>query len=624
MATAPLSLVRPPIPKGKSGRTDYADRYKQRMIQMREDMRHEAIQTLKSNPEYDRIQTYIDALEGRYYPRDFPRWRSQYVDNRMAEARTDSISYMTDLRPTLNISTKVKMFEAQTHIFSMLFGHEWKRLKMPLVLAQLQDHANFATGYLKIGGMMPGYLTIKACGMDSVLPIQRGDTLQKSRAVMYRSYRSLECLVQTYGQEYYKLLINKSTSAMYGTITSNQYTRPGHVSEYTWNSMSPAMRYHMGRGLKIDAAGPAADAAFPTYEFEEYWIDDPAINETNDTVRIQHPRLALDKHNYWYDVAPGQRLWPNKRLNIWVADVLLYDGPSPYWHGMYPFSDYTPDPVVWAPGGLSFYRPLLPMAISINRTGAAFEDVTEKVLRQTLITKESAVKDQNWQSFDPGRPGAKLKLTAMGDPTRDIRYGPTPEIPGYASQWEDKLHARFDRRRGSIDIQQLGKKKQVPGGDTVEAMRESLSAPFRLKSAFLEVCLEELAPMALANISQFFTVEQRIRYLGPDGVTWQDFDFAPGSLQPYGQPRNQHWRNFVVEVEPGSMLGSSKERKELKALAAFRSGVISLRELHRQTEIVDSEKILKEMAEEHQAGLGGAPAGRTPRMTRGQKNGKAV
>jgi hypothetical protein len=593
------------------------------MTQMREDLRHEAIQTLKSSPEYDRIPTYIDALEGRYYPRNFPDWRSRYVDNRLAEARTDSISYMTDLRPTLNISTKVKMFQAQTQIFHMLFGHEWKRLKMPLVLAQLQDHANFGTGFLKIGGMMPGYLTIKACGMDSVLPIQRGDTLQESRAVMYRTYRSLEWLVNTYGAEFLPLLRNKSTSAMYGTVTSNQYTRPGHVSEYTWNSMSPAMRHHMGRGLKIDAAGPASDAAFPTYEFEEYWIDDPAVNETKETVRIQHPRLSIEKHNYWYDVAPGQRLWPNKRLNIWAADVLLYDGPGPYWHGMYPFADYTPDPVVWAPGGLSYYRSLLPIAVSINRTGAAFEDVTERALNQALIVKDASVRDQNFQSFDPRRPGSKLKMTAMANVAQDLRYGPVPEIPGYASAWEDKLHSRFDRRRGSIDIQQLGKKRQAPSGDTLEQMREQMSSPFRLKSALLEQTIEGLAPMALANVSQFFSIEQRIRYLGPDGITWQDFDYSPGQLQPWSQPRSQHWRQFSIEVEPGSMLGSSKEKKEIRAMTAYKMGIISLKETHRQLEIINSAEILKEMAEEHQAGIGPG-GGRTPRLSTGQKKGKVV
>lgn len=623
MATAPLSLVRGPVRAGKSGRVDQADRYKNRMLQMREDLRHEAIQTLKSNPEYDRIQGYIDALEGRYYPRNYPTWRSQYVDNRMEEARTDSISYMTDLRPTINISTKVKQYEAQTKIFHMLFAHEWRRLKMPLVLAQLQDHANFGTGYLKVGAMLPGYSTIKACGMDSVLPIQRGDTLQESRAVMYRSYRSLEWLTQTYGKEYYPLLRNKSTSAMYGTITSNQYTRPGHVSEYTWNSMSPAMRYHMGRGLKIDAAGPATDAAFPTYEFEEYWIDDPAVNETSQTVRIQHPRLSTEKHNYWYDVSPGQRLWPNKRLTIWAADVLLYDGPGPYWHGLYPFADYTPNPVVWAPGGLSFYRNLMPIAMSINRVGAAFEDVTERVLGQSLIVKDASVRDQNWQSFDPRRPGSKLKMTAMANVAQDLRYGPVPEIPGYASQWEDKLHNRFDRRRGSLDIQALGKKKQVPGADAIEAMRENMTAPFRLKSALLECCLEDLGPMSLANFSQFFTIEQRIRYLGPDGITWQDYDFQPGELQPYTQPRAQHWRNFATEIEPGSMLGSSKDRTELKAMAAYRAGTISLAEFHRRVEIANSDQIMQEMLQEHEKGLGGGPSGRTPRTSRAQRTGKA-
>ena len=87
---------------------------------------------------------------------------------------------------------------------------------------------------------------------------------------------------------------------------------------------------------------------FPTCRLEEFWIADPAVNETNERILIRNPNLPLESHNYWYWVDPGQPLWPRKRLVIFAGEqLLMYDGPSPYWHGQYPFGELILDPVVW-------------------------------------------------------------------------------------------------------------------------------------------------------------------------------------------------------------------------------------------------------------------------------------
>ena len=101
--------------------------------------------------------------------------------------------------------------------------------------------------------------------------------------------------------------------------TSNAYNRPAHLSDYSWNSMSPAMQYHLGKKMHRppSTVGPRS---FPVIKLEEHWVDDPTINDFNQTVIVKDPYLPLDAHNYWYEVPPGQPLFPFKRLIVWAGD----------------------------------------------------------------------------------------------------------------------------------------------------------------------------------------------------------------------------------------------------------------------------------------------------------------
>ena len=69
------------------------------------------------------------------------------------------------------------------------------------------------------------------------------------------------------------------------------------------------------------------------------------------------------------------------------------------------------------------------------------------------------------------------------------------------------------------------------------------------------------ASQAVSNVIQFWTREQRMTLLGANGLTRTDFGFRPGSLAPFGQPQEDHWKNFDVEIMPGSMHGSSREQE---------------------------------------------------------------
>ena len=617
---AVFQIPRGPLYVGKAEQADLSDDYTKSMLMWRDAAREEAVDTLNMNPEYQEVQAYIDVLEGRQWAANRPKYRSRLFDNRLFDMRLSTISLLTDIRPTIDVSASVEAYKHQAEIAEKIILAEWTRQQLDIRLADVVDHAMFGTGYWKLGAMMPGRLTVVACGMDSVLPIQPGPTLQESSAIMYRTYKPVQWFRNIWGHKA-DGLEKESTSASW-TNSSNDYVRPGHIPEYTWNALSPAMRYHLGiRSLRRTPHG--SQDQFPVIELEEYWVDDPEINESSEDVLVQDPDIPLSQHNYWYRVGSNERLWPRKRHIVFAGDRIMHDGPSPYWHGLYPFANLMLMPVVWAPSGLSKYRNQLPINQAINHIGAGINDVIERVIRPQMISKDGVVRDATWNKFFADMPGGKLKLNANAQVGQDVRYMDPPVIPSYTQQHlGGYLIPTFNQRAGTMDMSALTKKKQVPGADSIEQMRDSMTAPFRMESRYVESFLIQAGIQAISNIFQYYTWDQRMRMLGADGQTWEDFDYDPRSMVPSSQPKEDHWKLFSILIKQGSLHGASKDREKMMAIQLAKMNKISLRELYRRLEVANGDQIIKEMAEEAKIMGAMQQHGRTPRGGRGERTGK--
>ena len=174
-----------------------------------------------------------------------------------------------------------------------------------------------------------------------------------------------------------------------------------------------------------------------------------------------------------------------------------------------------------------------------------------------------------------------------------------------------------------LDMGKLAGKKQAPGGETIESMREGMNTMTRLEGRHVEMFLRDAGQIVLSNIFQFYTAKQRMNILGDAGLDWADFDFDPGNLVPDGSPKEDHHKHFSFEIAQGSLLNNSKDRDRSVAISMAMKDLISRQELYRKLDIPNGPAILKEMKEEMDLGLGKGQ-GRSPRETRGQRNGKPV
>jgi hypothetical protein len=268
---------------------------------------------------------------------------------------------------------------------------------------------------------------------------------------------------------------------------------------------------------------------------------------------------------------------------------------------------------------------LMPINQGINEINAGIFDMVKKSLNQSLIGKKGSIPDTVFDRFFQDMPGSKMMMTPTSDPSRDLRYGPIPELPGYTPQFLKHLYEVFDRQSGGFDaIAQVRSKKQAPSADVISQMKDSQSGQFRLEGRYVEAFLVDLGPQAVSNTIQFVTRDKRIKLFGKNGLFKTDWDFRAGDIAPFGIPREEHWKNFDVSITPGSMHGGSKDADQNKWFALYRGGAISLQELHRRLEINNSPQILKELSEEHQAGVSAGGAKPRPARSSSQKKGQAA
>ena len=607
----------------------YAKKYMSAMGDYQEMCKEEAMRTWKLSSEFNKIAEYINYLEGGFWDRRRPKYLSNFSDNRLAQTRYAKLSLLTDVRPVISVTTNVPAFQEQSTITDAVIRDEWTRNDLDLGLVSVTDAALlFGNGFWKITSSMPGYMKFIPCGPDVVMPIQPGFHLQDSSAILYRTYKPLSYFQRLWPERSANLEQETTSQEQHeGTM----FQRPPQISEFTWNALSPQMRYRMGIRVGGKIQTPNA-RSYPVIELNEIWVDDQSLNMSDEDVIVRDPFLPLDAHNYWARVKPMQRLYPRKRLIVFAGKRLMYDGPSPYWHGLYPFSMLRLNPTIWSFWGVSKYRDLVPLNKAINEIGAGTMDIVKRTLNPQLIAKEGAVNKDAFERFFPNMPGGKLKINNSYNAMTDIRYMDPPVLPQSIFQMAEFITAEYDRASGSIDTSNLASKGQVPGGESIEAMRDMANPAVRLEGRYIEAFLRDTGKIAISNIFQFYTRAQRLRILGENGLTWQDFDYDPKKMMtPDGEIAEDHWRNFSMEVVPGSLLGTNKVQEAQTAMSLFKIGGISrkalLRQLGRGAEADQIEQEIKDEVDADISTIAG-PAkqqgqGRTPRLTRGARNGQA-
>ena len=334
---------------------------------------------------------------------------------------------------------------------------------------------------------------------------------------------------------------------------------------------------------------PAAHMNLPTTDAFTIYVDDQSRNEGSRRVWVGEGDPDGEHPNWSYWVEPGDLLYPNKRAITFTRTAMLRDGPSIYWHGLFPLVKITLDPWPWSWLGKPPLLDCLGPQEELNKLLRGVSDHNQKVFRPDLIADKNALSRAAMSAIDTRRAGLKLRHNPVAGKPPVLQYA-NPLDPSIKDSITD-LRDMISQLSGVHDMTQLMQLNQIPTTETIDKIIESMSPAIRMRSRVLEASLREFAMMVLSNIFQFYTLPMRVAALGTAGMTFEDFDFDPGTMIPQyltvedeaaqrNRPRSerakQFLRFFTYDITPGSLLSASEMTQKLMYTQLFRAGLLDV------------------------------------------------
>lgn len=320
----------------------------------------------------------------------------------------------------------------------------------------------------------------------------------------------------------------------------------------------------------------AKQPPIPIADVFTVYVRDNSVNQTGEDQVMGDPLT-----NWSYIVKPGQPLYPRLRCIATTRTAKLYDGPSCYWHGLFPTPKLTLDP--W-PGSWLGKIPmldLLPIQAEINRTARGLSDLWEKNWRPDLIADKNSISQALMSRIDTRRAGLKLRVNPIAGQGVQLQYPTNLASAQLAIEWIKFLIEEGKSLSGTEEVTSLAQLGQLPTAETIERMIEAMTPTVRMRSRVMEAFMREMAMIVLSNMFQFYDADYRYAVMGPAGLTVDDADSIPGSLIPsdYGSSELSpveravsFLSHFRYEITPGSLLSAASVTDKLLYIQLSRMG----------------------------------------------------
>lgn len=562
---------------------------------------------LVSQPGYENIEKSMKYIMGERTSAFRPSYLSSTTTNRFGKIALDLAATLTDTKPFWEYKTFNKRFDQQAMLGNKLATSWYLRRFIDLKFGDSIKHALVAgTGYphLIYNSEIQDLDVIPEDPRD-VLPIRPASyiTIQDCLGVLIRRERTVNYLKARYPEKAAHIKADRESSARGGQTRFKDLMQSlglGKTSDFM-NNVYASLGGRAHTDLKI-----------PSTDFYTLYVKDERRNTLEDLGSnfmtgmpvymgpwSERNGEKVPDSSWSYIVQPGEKLYPRKRLILFTKSVILHDGPSIYWHGLFPVLKLTLDPWPWTWLGKAPLWDIIPLQDSLDRNLRIVDDHNEKFARPDLIGDKNVMSSSSMKRINTRRAGLKLKTNPVAGKGIVIQY-PNPLDPSVQGMI-DFVIKEMDEISGARDASQFAKLGQIPSAETVEKMLESMSPAIRMRSRNMEATLREFAQITLSNFFQFYTTAQRIAVLGPSGMTFEDFDYDPGSLIPdfineedYDEQgvvtrkarergplsraeRAQHFlRLFTSHVAPGSLLAASEITRKMLYLQLARAGWIDM------------------------------------------------
>jgi hypothetical protein len=563
---------------------DYASiYYLQGMIKWIDAAVSEGEGILQGEPMYRDMDEAISFIMGDQVDTDRPAGLSSLVDNRTKKCVLETVSALTDIHPLFGFKTFNSQFQSQSDVLGKLARAWWVNNFCDLSLSNvIRFAAGLGTGYAKIdwdasAANGDGDIVIRALDPRDVLPIRPtyDRSIQSWEGVITRRAATLNELRARYPDKLGSLTEDSTPS-----LASRAWTRARQLMSRVIGPSTVDVLNGVDPKNKVTKV--------PTATVHEIYVKDRTV-WTGD-----YPVIMGDPEAQWsYTVYPigstkpdGQKatrldalLYPRGRCIIATKRCVLYDGPNPYWHGMFPIVRLQLDPWPWTllPPGLA--QDLIPLQKMINEIINGVIDHTRKVLRPAIKANKKSIPDSMWARVDTRLAGLKMRTNPAAG--AELEFVSPDALDQSVMEVLKMAIAEIDNLAGTANLIAMTQLQQAPGADSIERLMEALTPILRMKGRLLEACLREMGEMVKSNFFQFYNQARRVSMLGEQGIDFSDFDFDPGSLVPGMSPNDEgydphldkkldrgtragwHAKNFTFQITPNSLLAISQISRKL-------------------------------------------------------------
>lgn len=569
---------------------------------------------------YKDIEKSIEYIQGEQSRQLRPQGLSNFSINRLGKVSTDIVSSLTDIRAFNNYRTFNDIYKEQAFILNRLNQSWWINNFIDLKFGSgIQLAIPAGCSYLQMvwnqdihGGR--GDLDLIPRDCRDVIPIRPSNTIsiQDWMGVCIRTVETVNFLTFKYPHLADRIKPDHDVGFHSPRQTS--------FSRFMTAIQSPVQ--YMLRG----SSKTGEKYRIPGKGIYTVYLKDDSINQSSQLVKVGYGPNNQE-YSWSYVVEPGEPIYPRGRCIVAAQDIIFYDGPNVYWHGRFPLIKLNTDlSFIYNNSFLSksVISDLIPVQDVINEIVSGIMDAVNQALSPTLVYDVRAIPRAKAEALNVRRPGLKVGINPVAG--EGIKWKEPPLLPPYVFELLQFMIHEVEFLSGSVDLANLARVKQLPAAESTEALMQSMSPSTRLRGRLLEYALRELGEMVKMNFLQFYDIGRRLTILGPDGLTFEDFDFDPGTIVPdgagrftsldkrpirvpsdemseyEGQPRMKraikHSSNFSTYITPNSALELALVSEKAKYMMLRRQGDIDWETFMERLEIPNIQEIKRRLSSE--------------------------
>lgn len=516
----------------------------------------------RDDPAFEQAEKGMRYIIGEQRQTETPTL--QYVPmavlNKSRKAVQAHVSALTDIKPVFGFKAQNPLFDFHADLLNKLTIAWWLETMADVTLGEAIKYslaggtADLCVEWDPGAAYGMGNHQIIAKDFRDTLPIRpsTNPSPQFWQGVIFREAHSINAMRAKYRDK--EQLFRPAPDNLLTTVLSRFRRAVTRIMSPQADTLSGLAGVPQSRPVR-----PGDLVVYRTY------LNDQSRNLTAKPLTMGDPSA-----NFAYVVDPGGLMYPQKRLIVSTPELILYDGPNPYWHGMYPFSRLALWRVPWCFLGISLLHDTMPIQDGLNDTMKDLRLGVKQWINPDTVHDKTATSRAFQYALDPQKPGKKIAINPMGaggtlrDPYKKLD-GPNPMVLNLLLETFNKLEALHDDLTGVANLQSLMQLRQLPGADTIQKYYEALTPELRSEGRAMEAFLRDVAQMFKFNLFQFETSYRRINILGDAGLALEDFDFDPNTMVPAMSPTQ-------VQIDQGTGISTSVPNPNyMPALDAGRS-----------------------------------------------------